>query len=183
MAGPLAASLARVTLPYRAEAGTAILAGLDQGRRHEADPDANRARAGFAAGSIVATTEAELAAALDLLRDAGGPASTKGLGSILSGVWSAFRRVFRRAERDRAPAIGLTESSVAVHLGAIEAVRSTGLGFGKRWVVDGAPCPRCVANAGAGLIDLEGVFPDGSTCPPAHPRCMCSLVFERITRR
>lgn len=36
-------------------------------------------------------------------------------------------------------------------------------------------CERCLANMEASPINLGDAFPDGSACPPAHPRCRCSL--------
>jgi SPP1 gp7 family putative phage head morphogenesis protein len=36
-------------------------------------------------------------------------------------------------------------------------------------------CPRCMGNELAGPVDMGMPFPDGSTQPPAHPRCRCAL--------
>ena len=42
-------------------------------------------------------------------------------------------------------------------------------------------CPLCVNNSYAGDIPIGSAFPDGSTAPPAHPRCRCVLQPAEIS--
>jgi hypothetical protein len=152
-----------------------------------ADHPAAFGRAAWVAESIARTTIAEIRSALAEL-DAERIAETKGLVGLVKRAWEKVGKVFRRAEHVRAPLIGETEASEAVHLGSLLAAaeidRSRSLGgktrVVKRWLVDGNPCERCISNAAAGAVPLGSAFPSGAGYPPDHPHCMCSVVYSDV---
>lgn len=43
------------------------------------------------------------------------------------------------------------------------------------WLAQAGACERCANNMDSGPISIGEAFPDGSTTPPAHPRCRCSI--------
>jgi GNAT superfamily N-acetyltransferase len=199
---PIADGLEPLTLRYRLEAGRAVLKSLEvDGVDWEPDRKANRRRAEFAAQSIADTLRSQLQTVLD---DASAGSESKGLGDLLGRVWEKFKGVFRRAgataptvkptdakppddEKDivtRAQLIAETEASFAVHEASVEAGAFAGATldkvFSKAWRVDGAPCPRCIANRDAGTIGLDDPFPSGDQSPPAHVGCRCSLVIVEL---
>lgn len=45
----------------------------------------------------------------------------------------------------------------------------------KSWNAESNACVTCLANADASPIPINAAFPDGSSAPPGHPRCRCSL--------
>jgi hypothetical protein len=204
-AGKLAEDLARVTLPYRAEAGRAARKALKRQGGWSPAERPNRARADLSAASIVETTRRELRAALEAHRsEPAPPAESKSLAIPLRGLRDRLGAVFARARDSRAPAIGEAEASHAVHAGAVEAVtldaveamiagRVAGLIAdaepgqaeagsipGKRAITDGHPCPQCIANEAVGPIPLGATFPSGQGWPAFHLRCMCSIVVEDL---
>lgn len=75
----------------------------------------------------------------------------------------------------RALMIARTETAYADVAGNMAAYRESGQVVGKRWLVGAEQCDDCKANAEAGEIPLDGVFPDGSSEPPAHPNCRCDI--------
>ena len=75
----------------------------------------------------------------------------------------------------RAETIARTETAMAHGDASLKAYSSNGY-EGKQWLVDGDPCPTCVANAGDGPISLTAAFSSGDMTVPAHPRCMCTII-------
>jgi hypothetical protein len=62
--------------------------------------------------------------------------------------------------------------------GNFDAYRDSGVATGKAWLTahDDLVEEICRDNEDAGAIPLEGDFPSGDDCPPAHPNCRCALV-------
>lgn len=75
----------------------------------------------------------------------------------------------------RADVIAMTEMRKALHGGAIEAWRESGVVVSKQWLLsnDEGVCPVCEGNAEQGEIELNKDFQSGDDCPPAHPNCRC----------
>lgn len=86
----------------------------------------------------------------------------------------------------RAQAIARTEVAYAQNQGQLEAWQEAkkrgyvGDAAGKRWVVDGDPCPICIDLNGQ-VVGMDESFEtmDGDTIegPPAHPCCRCALAL------
>ncbi len=79
----------------------------------------------------------------------------------------------------RAEMVARTELANAHSQGTLESYRAaerTGVVLQKRWLVgSGDSCDTCQANAAAGAIGVNEVFPSGHDAPTAHPHCTCSL--------
>jgi SPP1 gp7 family putative phage head morphogenesis protein len=80
--------------------------------------------------------------------------------------------------KSRAETIARTELSFADNNGAIMAWKRSGIVSKKRWLLGSEHmiCDSCDANAKAGAIDLDDVFPSGDYCSPQHPGCVCTCV-------
>lgn len=78
---------------------------------------------------------------------------------------------------ERAVNIAATETAFADVAGNLEGYRASGIVKGKRWLLAQSDyCPICATNAAAGDLPLDGLFPDGTSGPPAHPRCRCDVI-------
>lgn len=77
----------------------------------------------------------------------------------------------------RARMIARTEIARANLEGTLAAWRASGVVAGKRSVL--SPLhdqdDECDENAAAGVIPLDGRFPDGTSGPPFHPNCKCTI--------
>jgi SPP1 gp7 family putative phage head morphogenesis protein len=78
----------------------------------------------------------------------------------------------------RANTIARTETRLANSNGTIDAWREVGRVEKKGWSTaeDDKVEEVCQANAEAGDIPLDDVFPSGDSAPPAHPNCRCVIV-------
>jgi len=82
---------------------------------------------------------------------------------------------------DRAELIARTEVTMANQNGALDGMKlakGAGVELQKVWVPDADACDDCQDNGDDGPIDLDDQFSSGDDCPPAHPRCECSLASE-----
>jgi HK97 family phage portal protein len=95
-----------------------------------------------------------------------------------------IKSIFEGMQTERAEAIAWTESSRARHTGELIAAKETGLNVEKKWLA-GSPnvCDHCKAfNGQTRPLDqpfaVVGEGPYGTIdCPPAHPRCFCTLQY------
>jgi len=79
----------------------------------------------------------------------------------------------------RAEAIAHTELNRAMSASSLSTYLENGIPA-KSWMV-WQPCPICAENAAAGVIPVDQSFPSGDKAPPAHPRCRCSIVPDRLS--
>ncbi|MCK9570395.1 phage head morphogenesis protein [Candidatus Pacearchaeota archaeon] len=103
---------------------------------------------------------------------------------------SLDRIVNREAKRllnQRAATIGLTESHSATNQGAIQVTREASRRgvisvkeYQLEWfyTADKRTCDRCKSYHGT-RAELDGSFPNGLRCPPAHPRCRCVTIIVK----
>lgn len=79
---------------------------------------------------------------------------------------------------DRSFKIARTEMRFANSRGTIDAWQASGRVDTKEWSTaqDDKVEETCEANADAGAIGLNDVFPSGDDAPPAHPNCRCVIV-------
>ena len=99
----------------------------------------------------------------------------------IEGGWSAKRLAAEIEDADafseeRAELIARTETIKASVEGNMIAYRESGVVVGKEWILGAEACDVCVANAEAGVIPLDALFPNGDDAPPAHPNCRCSVI-------
>jgi hypothetical protein len=74
-----------------------------------------------------------------------------------------------------ARAVALTETTRASSQAATDVYEATG-GTQRKWQVEDADaCATCQTNAASPPVAVGGMWPDGSTAPPAHPNCRCWL--------
>lgn len=78
----------------------------------------------------------------------------------------------------RARMIARTEIVTAHNKGTLAAYKASGVVARKRWMPDDDPCDICQANADAGAVGLDDLFPSGDDAPTAHPHCECTLSPE-----
>jgi hypothetical protein len=92
-----------------------------------------------------------------------------------------------RLLQQRAIMIGRTETNAANNHGQLsvwKAAQNQGLvdNSKKVWIVDGNPCPTCIALGESEPIPLDEQFEteDGDLldAPPAHPNCMCTMEIQ-----
>jgi 8-oxo-dGTP pyrophosphatase MutT (NUDIX family) len=100
-------------------------------------------------------------------------------GLIAGATALALGRTLRSAlgSVDRALAVAITEITRSSGLAALFGYQQLGV-TQVRWALDPSSrtCPRCIANAGAGPIQLGASFPSGDRSVPAHPRCRCAVL-------
>lgn len=72
--------------------------------------------------------------------------------------------------------VALTETTRAVSSATLLRYARNGV-EAKEWMtaLDQRVCPQCLGNEEAGPIGLDTAFPDGTSAPPAHPLCRCSI--------
>jgi hypothetical protein len=99
----------------------------------------------------------------------------------------AVNRETKRMLNQRATTIGLTESHTATNRGAIQVTKEAArLGvisdkkYQLEWLytADKRTCSSCRSYHGS-HADIDGAFPNGLRCPPAHPRCRCVTIIVR----
>ena len=83
--------------------------------------------------------------------------------------------------RARATMVARTELLMAhnaANLASAKEGAALGLKMKKKWLTanDDKVCPDCVANEGAGEIELDESFPSVHQTPPEHPNCRCGVV-------
>lgn len=100
-------------------------------------------------------------------------------GLIAGATAVALGRTLRSAlgSIDRALAVAITEITRSSGLAALFGYQQLGV-TQVRWVLDPSSktCPRCIANAGAGPIQVGASFPSGDRSAPAHPNCRCAVL-------
>ncbi|WP_244633206.1 phage portal protein [Methylobacterium radiotolerans] len=79
-------------------------------------------------------------------------------------------RAARIAEYEVASANGA--ASLESYRGAAE----DGIAVRKAWWAEAGCCAVCQANADAGALELDAMFPSGDDTTPAHPACRCVVV-------
>lgn len=89
---------------------------------------------------------------------------------------AAERLAQRIKDPKRASKIASTESVNAFQGGQYEYAKTAGA-TKKKWQVLPGACPRCLANANAGEIDIDGTFPSGHKLPTCHSWDRCGLVY------
>lgn len=79
----------------------------------------------------------------------------------------------------RAEMIARTEVAKANVAGHIGAARISGEVFAKEWLLGSEHDhdDECDDNADDGVLSLDDSFSSGDDGPPAHPNCVCALVF------
>lgn len=188
---PLAGSMTPLISAYWDEAGKTTRArlGLDPDAWEVHDPHLHemvRSASLKFCKETNETTDLELSAALDALRDQ----LAAGLvdhGDTIPELTARVQAVFGRLKTSRAEMIGRTEASRAVHAASLQSAKESGVVAGKKWLVSANSCEKCQAvvaehNAGIGL-DQEFAHTDGNPAysevkhPPLHPHCRCSLTL------
>lgn len=99
----------------------------------------------------------------------------------------AIKREASRLLSQRAATIGLTESHSATNQGAIQVTREasrrgviSGKEYQLEWLytADKRTCSSCRSYHGS-HAKIDGTFPNGLRCPPAHPCCRCVTIIVR----
>lgn len=80
---------------------------------------------------------------------------------------------------DRALLVARTEMARAHVQGALDAAMDSGVVVAKRWLLGSEHDhdDECDENDAEGLIAFDDEFSSGDDGPPAHPNCVCALVF------
>lgn len=81
---------------------------------------------------------------------------------------------------ERAHVIAQTEMGKALQEGALAEAQTNG-DTHKVWIAVGDYDDECLGNEAQGPIPVDAAFETGHQCPPAHPRCKCSLGFVKDT--
>lgn len=86
--------------------------------------------------------------------------------------------------RSRAHLVAVTETGNAYEVGnraVADDLVAAGLVMEKSWldVGDGRVSADCLANAAAGWIPLDDMFPGGVAQPLQHPSCRCTMLLRR----
>ncbi len=116
-------------------------------------------------------------ASINRLRDA--IADAWDAGGSFEQVVAAIRDTFAEFSEKRAEMIAQTEINDAYVYGRMQTARSAGLDQ-KAWDEDGTEfCEICGENIDAGWIGIDEPFPSGDMAPTAHPRCDCSIDFQK----
>jgi hypothetical protein len=129
------------------------------------------------------TTEMEFGVAVEMLRRE----LAEGIvdrGESVAKLTKRVKSIFTHAETDRASRIAQTETIRAVHAGQVKSDEESGVVVGYRWLPSLSPCPICSDLAGMKPVRMGGKFAtvgkhrtySNIYHPPAHPRCLCTLV-------
>jgi hypothetical protein len=129
------------------------------------------------------TTEMEFGVAVEMLRRE----LAEGIvdrGESVAKLTKRVKSIFTNAETDRASRIAQTETIRAVHAGQVKSDEESGVVVGYRWLTSTSPCSVCSDLGGMKPVRMGGKFATVGTHrtyshiyhPPAHPRCVCSLV-------
>jgi hypothetical protein len=88
---------------------------------------------------------------------------------------------------ERAKFIAETEVKFAQSRGNLAAWIKTGVVKTIKWALSmlhvDDPTEECTINHEKGAIPIGEAFPSGDPAPPAHPRCICSLVAATIKEK
>jgi len=78
---------------------------------------------------------------------------------------------------NRAERIARTEVLKGYEEGSLEGARQSGVVVGKSWLTAGDDLvdETCLSAESDGVIPLNATFSNGSSAPPEHPNCRCSL--------
>ena len=94
-------------------------------------------------------------------------------------------QIFNKLLRERRILIANTEGNNAMSSGRDSEARAGGATH-KYWinVGDGRVSDGCLANSGAGVIDIDKSFPSGHSHTPRFPGCRCTIgyVFDERTK-
>ena len=131
-------------------------------------------RAGQLAAHIDNTTRNELDAMI---------ATGKAEGWTDATIEREARAMLTADATTRAESIAEYEVSSAYHEGLSDYVQSlvnagVVVSVQKRWSADPDACEECQSNAADGWIDEEINFASGSSEPPEHPACRCSVDYR-----
>jgi HK97 family phage portal protein len=127
-----------------------------------------------------ATTEMELSAALDKLRE-DLAAGLTGHENTIPELTRIVQNTFANADQIRAERIAMTEASRAIHAGQIQAAKDSGVVVGKKWLLAPDACELCqeIAAENPDAIPLDASFKnmgdgpyDDIQGPPGHPWCL-----------
>ena len=90
-----------------------------------------------------------------------------------------IRARFREFSKERALLIARTETARMHSFAHLVTMMADGTPS-KRWLTSGQSnvCEKCLRNSMVGSVPVGDEFPDGSSFPPAHPNCVCYLVFD-----
>jgi hypothetical protein len=91
----------------------------------------------------------------------------------IDGLARDIRNQFDDMSKIRSQTIARTETCDALENAFMDRAGDLGV-TGKEWIVTD-PCEICAANADAGVIPINDLFPSGHLRPPAHPNCRCAL--------
>jgi hypothetical protein len=80
----------------------------------------------------------------------------------------------------RAKLIARTEQSFAQSKADDDVARDTGAGE-KEWNAAGDSCDICLNNEADGVIGINEAFSSGDMTPPAHPNCVCVVLYHGQT--
>ncbi len=192
----MTAALAPVLLPLAVRSGRATLRRLathKRGRKDFGDPP--RVGIGFQVfdsrvvefirhavylfcDATNATSESDVATSVAKLRQE----LSEGLsrGETAQRLTRRIQNIFNNPER--AQMIAATETSRAVHGGALVAAKESGVVTAKKWLASSDACRICLELDGK-EVPLDAPFavePGGGhyaiiMTPPRHPRCMCDM--------
>ena len=98
----------------------------------------------------------------------------------IDGLARAIRKQFDNMSKVRSQTIARTETCDALEKSFMDRAKDLNV-TGKEWIVT-EPCEICQANADAGVIPINDVFPSGDLRPPAHPLCRCALAPVMLGR-
>lgn len=192
---PMASAMTPLLSSYWDKGGkmTRAKLGLDPAAWRVVDPNLHKAigdQAFAFCQATNATTDKRLAEALTELR------SQFAMGLITEGetipaLTARVRSVFTGLRKEHAQMIARTEASRAVHTASLISAEESGVVEGKRWLASANSCDICVAEAYrtkdavlplADLFTTRGDNPiyAGIKCPPLHPHCRCTLVYELV---
>ncbi len=87
----------------------------------------------------------------------------------------AIREKAAIASRERAEMIVVIETARAYSLGSKAAYRASGVDTAMEWLTAPDCCEDVCEPLNGKRVALDGVFAEGISEPPAHPRCRCSL--------
>jgi hypothetical protein len=192
---PMASAMTPLISAYWDKGGKTTLAklGLDSAEWRVVNPHLHKLIADQAFNfcqSTNATTTLKINDALAQLRTelAAGLVSH---GESIPELTKRVQGIFTGLRKEHAAMIARTEASRAVHYAALAAAEESEVVEGKRWIASANSCDICLAEASRtkdAPIELGAEFTRrgdnpvyaGIKCPPLHPHCRCSLVFDLV---
>ncbi len=99
----------------------------------------------------------------------------------IPGLARDIRGTFDDMSLYRAKTIARTETAFALTDASLNTMVDMGID-GKEWVTigDADVSPECLSNAGQGVIPVKDSFSGGTSGPPQHPNCRCSLAPAKL---